>query len=90
MSYELQRDICDPEKPLLSLSDIALVEPGMSVEEVHSLLDVPHGFYGSGVLMDAYTLEDESTLIINYGMYRTAVLKVFVINADGSRSIILE
>ena len=51
---------------------ISFVEIGMSVEDVHSLLDVPHGFHGSG-LMDSYSLEDGSKLIIIYGMYRDTI-----------------
>ena len=80
----------DPTKPPLSKDKISLVHAGMSVEQVIALLDIPHGHYGSGILMDSYNLEDGRILIINYGMYREAVIKVFIIGNNDERIVIVD
>ena len=74
----------------LALTQIEFIEKGMSLNEVRYQLGLPHELAGSGILMDAYLLENGNRLIINYGMPQDVIIKAAIETPARERTFIIE
>ena len=70
----------DPSAPAISVDSISSLEVGMTVSEVHNLIGLPQGLYGSGLVRDLYTLDDGNKLIVYYGVDRQGLVSTYILN----------
>lgn len=88
LSREVQR-MEEKQNRQLTRQDFAFLKKGMSYQAIYAKVGPPAAEVGSGFMILAYNLKDNTKMLLNFGS-GDALFMAYIAHPDGIREIIIE